>query len=128
MSEVTTIEDAINALIQHADSKKISDGYHTFDELYEFRKMFNAALFNNWSMQDEFEVHKSMRHHDGELCFGGGWFIVIAVLPAGQISNHYKMDDWNLFKVPAWDKAAYPYDGHTGDDVIERLKQHCKSI
>ena len=25
-----------------------SDGYHTFNELYEFRKVFNAALFNEW--------------------------------------------------------------------------------
>ena len=24
----------------------ISDGYHTFNELYEFRKLYNAALFN----------------------------------------------------------------------------------
>lgn len=27
---------------------ELSDGYHTFDELYEFRKMYNAALFNEW--------------------------------------------------------------------------------
>ena len=26
--------------------KSLSDGYHTFDELYEFRKMYNAVLFN----------------------------------------------------------------------------------
>jgi hypothetical protein len=25
---------------------KVSDGFHTFDELYEFRKIYNAALFN----------------------------------------------------------------------------------
>ena len=25
---------------------EISDGYHTFDELYEFRKMYNSVLFN----------------------------------------------------------------------------------
>ncbi len=27
----------------------LSDGYHTFNELYEFRKMYNAALFNEWA-------------------------------------------------------------------------------
>lgn len=26
--------------------EKLSDGYHTFKELYDFRMVFNAALFN----------------------------------------------------------------------------------
>ena len=38
-----------------------SDGYHTFDELYEFRKMYNAALFNEWAFQCKFNVHKSKK-------------------------------------------------------------------
>ena len=115
-----------------------SDGYHTFKELYAFRKAFNAALFNDWAKQQvrnsrwasednqpvnlpKHDVHKSWRHHDGELCFGGGWFIVVAVLPAGQISNHYKAEDWELFKIPFHEKAKYAFDGHTGEDVIKRL-------
>lgn len=28
-----------------------SDGYHTFNELYEFRMIYNAALFNDWAEQ-----------------------------------------------------------------------------
>ena len=111
---------------------RLSDGYHTFDELYEFRKMFNAALFNEWANDAKyghpscpgvrFDVHKSLRHNDGELAFGGGWFIVVAVLPTGQISNHYKIEDWDLFKIPEVEKAKYEFDGHTGQDVLERLK------
>lgn len=128
----------------------ICDGYHTFDELYEFRKVYNAALFNEWganvriveevvsgtlatseygsnfkinyNSQPKYDVHKSWRHNDGELCFGGGWFIVSAMLPTGLISNHYKAADWDLFKIPEVAKAKYPFDGHTGVDVIERLK------
>lgn len=118
----------------------ISDGYHTFNELYEFRKVYNAALFNEWGKKivplvDKsdgkfvrnvplvaYDVHKSQRHHDGELCFGGGWFIVVAVLPTGQISNHYKMEDWGLFNIPEVEKAKYEFDGHTSQDVINRLK------
>jgi len=109
----------------------ISDGYHTFDELYEFRKLYNAALFNEWGEDynyakgidtTQYNVHKSKRHNDGELCFGGGWFIVVAVLPTGQISNHYKLEDWDLFKIPEYPKALYEFDGHTPKDVIERLK------
>lgn len=100
----------------------VSDGYHTFAELYEFRKIYNAALFNEWAEQNKYQVHKSTHHHDGEPCFGGGWFIVVAILPKGQISNHYKMDDWNLFRVPETPEVLFEYDGHTGADVLQRLR------
>jgi len=101
-----------------------SDGYHTFNELYEFRKAYNAALFNEWAANQRNFVHKSWKHHDGELCFGGGWFIVVARLIGGQISNHYKAEDWDLFQIPETDKALFEFDGHTGADVIERLKNY----
>lgn len=109
--------------LHNFNENDISDGYHSFNELYEFRKMYNAALFNEWAKQNKHDVHKSIRHHDGELCFGGGWFIVVAMLPTGQISNHYKMRDWDLFKVPVTQTAKYPFDGHTGKDVLNRLKE-----
>ena len=113
-------------------TENTSDGYHTFKELYEIRKAYNVALFNEWgrkglvpnpngSYHSKYYVHKSWKHHDGELCFGGGWFIVVAVLPTGQISNHYKAEDWDLFKIPETEKALFEFDGHTTQDVIDRL-------
>lgn len=102
--------------------ENLSDGYHTYLELYEFRKVYNAALFNEWALQGKYEVHKSETHYEGDACFGGGWFIVVAVLPTGQISNHYELKDWELFKVPAYSKARFEFDGHDGADVLERLK------
>jgi hypothetical protein len=39
----------INKLIQDLPSEErgeVSDGYHDFNTLYEFRKVYNAALFN----------------------------------------------------------------------------------
>ena len=98
-----------------------SDGYHTFNELYDFRKAYNAALFNEWAASGKYSVHKSKRHFDGEDCFGGGWFIVVAQLPDGQISNHYEMKDWDKFQLPETDKALFEYDNHTGADVLHRL-------
>ena len=95
-----------------------SDGYHTFNELYEFRKAYNAALFNEWAANGKCSVHKSWRHHDGELCFGGGWFIVVAILPNGQISNHYEAKDWDLFDVQEIESALFEFDGHTGLSLI----------
>lgn len=119
------IQEEINKM----ESKgHLSDGYHTFDELYEFRKVYNAALFNEWGdtydgmFDPKYNVHKSWKHHDGELCFGGGWFIVVAVLPTGQISNHYEAKDWDLFQIPEKEKALFPFDGHTPQDVLKRLK------
>ena len=125
------IEEINKAISELPTKGSISDGYHTFDELYEFRKMYNAALFNEWAGDYNFakgindvnyDVHKSWKHNDGELCFGGGWFIVVAVLPDGQISNHYEAKDWDLFKIPETEKAKYPFDGHSGKDVLARLK------
>ena len=127
-------EDAIASLrqaIEQAEKQEpikidgnTSDGYHTFNELYEFRKAYNVALFNEWASGGKCSVHKSWRHHDGELCFGGGWFIVVAVLPQGQISNHYEAKDWNLFAIPEVERALFEFDGHTGNDVIERLEAY----
>lgn len=130
--QINSIIKQCKEVIPSFNENAISDGYHTFDELYEFRKVYNAALFNEWAYSNitgkapvpypKFNVHKSKKHNDGELCFGGGWFIVVAILPQGQISNHYKMEDWDLFKIPEFECALYPFDGHTGQDVINRLK------
>lgn len=121
---IDIVNDVINWGKQNIPDFKeneLSDGYHTFNELYDFRKQYNAALFNEWASQGKFDVHKSIKHHDGKECFGGGWFIAVAILPEGQISNHYKLSDWDLFKVAETDKAKYEFDGHTPKDVLVRL-------
>ena len=105
------------------DPGEISDGYHTFNELYEFRKLYHALLFNEWAKQNLYDVHKSIRHNDHELCFDGEYFIVQATLPSGQISNHYEMEDWDLFRIPVWHHARQPWDGHTAMDVLKRLRE-----
>lgn len=99
-----------------------SDGYHTFDELYDYRRAYNAALFNAWSFLGYHGVHKSWRHSDGELAFGGGWFIVVAQLPTGQISNHYKAEYWDLFQIEERETPD-TYDGHTPQIALDRLLQ-----
>lgn len=104
------------------DKGNISDGYHTFNELYEYRLLYNASMFNELARQGLYDVHKSKKHSDGTIPFGDdNWFIVQAELPTGQISNHYEMKDWGLFNVPEKEKAN-PYDGHTPQDVAKRLR------
>lgn len=137
MTEINSMTKIINELIKtgksynpthdnYVDTNKVTDGYHTFAELYDFRKVYNAVLFNEWARQDLYNVHKSKKHFDGEDCFGGGWFIVMAVLPTGQISNHYELKDWDLFDVPATETAIVQFDGHTSKDVLERLQRLIK--
>ena len=117
--------DISNRLIKEdsmEDKGNISDGYHTFNELYEYRLLYNASMFNELAKQGLYDVHKSKRHSDGTIPFGDeNWFIVQAELPTGQISNHYEMKDWELFNVPEKEKAN-PYDGHTPQDVAKRLR------
>jgi hypothetical protein len=99
-----------------------SDGYHTFNELYDFRKVYNALLFNEWATSGKYNVHKSKLHSDGKVPFGGGWFVVCAELPTGQITNHYELKDWNMFKIQEL-PVAHAWDGHTALDALDRMKQ-----
>ena len=103
------------------DMGEVSDGYHTFNELYEYRMLYNAALFNEFAKQGRYDVHKSRKHSDGEYPFGdSNWFIVMAELPTGQISNHYEMKDWDKFQIPE-KPLANEWDEHSPRDVAERL-------
>jgi hypothetical protein len=88
--------------------------------------LYNAALFNEWAASGQVPVVKSWRHSDGELCFGGGWFVVSAELPEGQITNHYSEEDWDLFKVPEVEEAP-EWDGHTAQGVAVRLRKHLEN-
>jgi len=116
------IQELIDAIKKAGVSVKcLNDTYHSFEQLYDFRLAYNASLFNEWTAQGKYQVHKSLKHYDGEFCFGGDNFIVVAMLPTGQISNHYKMEHWNKFNCEEVEKALFPFDGHTPEDVLDRL-------
>jgi hypothetical protein len=115
------IEGLVEDETKPKDMGEVSDGYHTFNELYEYRMLYNAALFNEFAKQGLYDVHKSRKHSDGEYPFGNSnWFIVMAELPTGQISNHYEMKDWGKFQIPE-KPLANKWDRHTPKDVTERL-------
>lgn len=80
---------------------------------------FTMPFFNELAKGD-IKVCKSHKHHDGEECFGGGWFIVMAELPTGQISNHYENQYWELFNIPELD-TAWEWDGHTPNEAADRI-------
>lgn len=100
---------------------ELSDGYHTHNELYEYRLLYNAHAARGW-LAAGCPVSRSKRHDDGEECFGGGWFVVAATLPTGQVSNHYRLDDWGLFDGIPELPTAPMWDGHTPAEAAERLR------
>lgn len=105
---------------------EISDGYHTFNELYRYRMLYNAAFFNALAKEGSIKMCKSRRHSDGEKCFGSDdWFIVMAILPTGQISNHYESEYWDLFNIPE-SEIAFEYDGHTPNDAADRIERYLR--
>lgn len=122
---IDIIQEQINS-IQSSDRENLSDGYHTFKELYEFRLLYQAILINEWHSQGIYNTHKSKRHSDEQECFGGGYFIVMADLPTGQISNHYPLKDWGLFQCVEKEQAD-PWDGHTAEDVAKRLRTYLET-
>lgn len=99
---------------------ELTDGHHTMRELYDYRAAYNALLFNEWAATDKYDVVKSTRHADGKPCFGGTHFVVYALTPHGQITNHYRHEWWDLFDVPEVDRAP-EYDGHTPAVALERM-------
>ena len=102
-----------------SETGKISDGYHTFDELYEHRNLLFAHL-----VEDNLaHAWVSKNHHDGTSF--DGWFIAGIETRMGQISYHLPMKFWDLFiamRVRPQDTAP-EWDGHTSDDVLQRLKE-----
>lgn len=97
------------------DVEKMSDGYHTFDDLYEQRLILSAALAKNNP-----HAWKSKRHEDGSVPFGGGWFIMGFDTDEGCYTYHYELKDWDLFRCQELDKGK-PWDGHTSKDVRRLL-------
>lgn len=106
----------------------VSDGFHTFDELYYYRMLYNANVANllafikskNIKEFTDFDVIKSKKHFGGELCYGGGWFIVVIKTPWGQISNHYKLKYWDMFNCRSA-KTSWKWDGHTMKESTDRM-------
>jgi hypothetical protein len=103
---------------------ELSDGYHTFNELYHQRALLSAGFFNQ--LPSEYRPHKARKHYNNALqieeCFGGGWFIVMAELPTGQVSEHFEEKYWDLFNLPV-QECCNLWDRHTTKESFDRIKE-----
>lgn len=95
----------------------LSDGYHTFNELYHHRAILFSVICN--SMPDK--AWKSKLHDTGDMF--DGMFIVGIETPEGQATYHYDIEPyWDIFKVKELEKAP-KWDGHTPQDAIDRISK-----
>lgn len=112
-SIISTMKDA-NIL----NTKKVSDKYHTFGELYIQRIYLFSIICN----QNKEIAWKSRKHFDEENdpMFNGD-FIVGLDTPMGPASYHCKIEFWDLFEVQEIDYAP-KFDGYTPMEALERLR------
>ena len=129
--EAEKIINILNAFIskngEKVDVGELSDGYHTFNQLYHQR----AVLFACIVKQNKNKAWKSFKHSDGKYCFDsdGGWFIVGVDTPQGSYTYHYAKEYWDMFDCQELE-CGKEWDGHTEKDVIRLLsleQQPCEN-
>ncbi len=132
----------IGTIHEVADLSCISDGYHTIAELYDHRITLFIALCKVVDWQEEKRndeasnvsttcgvyrpqrIWRSKRHSDGELTFGGEWFVLgIGREKGEQITYHLPISRWNETDFAETLDRAPEWDGHASADVLERLKK-----
>jgi hypothetical protein len=114
---------------------RISDGYHTFDELYDHRAVLYLALTNMECRlvrtarpgSNTNSVWKSKLHADGTMF--KGFFILGMVLreystdTEVDVSYHLPMKYW--YNSRALEISTAPeFDGYTPADVLDRLTDY----
>ena len=95
------------------DVGKLSDGYHTYDDLY-FQRL---VLWQRICRDHKDKCWKTKCDENGKPWYDGkGWFLIAVDTPKGQYSYHYPMKEWDRFDVKELPKAKH-FDGHTSKDV-----------
>jgi hypothetical protein len=113
----------INELIKASgiDTNRVSDGYHTFGELYDHRCILYIAMCKLLSeKRDSPSVWRSKKHADGSVW--EGWFLLgISTRKGEQITYHLPEKLWNGTHFAAVLEKAPEFDGHTSQDVLSRI-------
>lgn len=93
-----------------------SDGFHTFNELYEHRILLWIALCRCYKDRS----WKSMKHSDGSSF--EGWFLLGLDKNKGeQKTYHLPMNRWEECNFAETLDISPEFDGHTSQDVLKRI-------
>jgi hypothetical protein len=106
------------------DVGEVSDGYHSFNELYAHRcTLFAALMLCNPSI-----AWRSRFHSD--RTFFDGWFIGGMYVPTddSMVTYHLPNHMWDLLGPITEYSTAPQWDGHTSKDVIKRLHEWLKIL
>ena len=106
---------AITIPLSDADTRKVSDGYHTFEELYDHRVLLFIALARN----THFNVGWRPHYPGWPILFIWGEFIP-------QISYHFPEKYLPLVEKHFERNDTWEWDGHTSADVLKRLEKLCE--
>lgn len=109
--------------------QELNDGIHSFADLYDSRAHYNALAF---ALLDQMGVNvcKSNFHNDGTKVphrfVVGYWpneeWPESIKASVRQFTQHYPIEQWELFKIPTAPRMPFPFDGHTSSDTLERIK------
>jgi hypothetical protein len=107
-------------------SDEISDGYHTFGELYQHRAALFIAL-----MKHKPEISWYARFHNDGSSYPN-FFIAGMQLPEGQVSYHLRIDPWwrllqDGVHIPLYINAP-EWDGHTPQMSLDRVVKWIESL
>ena len=102
----------IKQILASTSVGKVSDGSHTFDELYYHR----MVLFSLICDLNKERAWKSKEHHPRDSDMFKDYFIVGIDTPEGQYSYHYAIEYWDIFKVRELPHAP-KWDNHNPEDV-----------
>lgn len=95
---------------------KISDGYHTFEELYDHRTKLFIALCRLLPSE---MVWRSQKHYDGTMY--AGMFIMGVNTQDGQATYHLEDRYWDDTSFITELPNAPEFDGHTPTVALNRL-------
>ena len=114
------------AKLIYGGTDEVSDGYHTFGELYDHRITLFIALCGYVSYDGFNQVWRTRKHSDGTEM--QGWFLLgITNRHGQQLSYHLPNRYWAIcqeqikgYGFKMLDQAP-DFDGHTSADVLTRL-------
>lgn len=105
-------KNAKGEFVEVQDKQEMSDGYHTFAELYSHRCDLFAFICNN----NKHAAWKSLNHSIEDSDMYEDYFIVGIETLEGQYTYHYHIREWDKFDVPELYRAP-KWDGHKPSDI-----------
>lgn len=107
--------------------QEVSDGHHTFEELYAHRDMLFIVLCSMAqslakTYADDTVAWRSRLHSDGSM-YTGYFILGLSESPGHQITYHLPLALWDYCDFADTIDKAKDYDGHSPADVLDRLNK-----